>query len=82
MATIKPVYGEDVAVFDRRGDDRKSYRIAFKLPQSVLAPLSADQQIGIAEIMMGGNLVATVPLVAPSAVPSKPSLMQRLLGRR
>ena len=82
VGAIKPVYGEDVAVFSRRGNENYPYKIAFKLPQSVAAPLSAGQRIGTAEIAIDGKQVATAPLVAAADVAAKPSLMQRLLGRR
>jgi D-alanyl-D-alanine carboxypeptidase (penicillin-binding protein 5/6) len=80
--SLEPLYGDDMALFTARDSAKNSYKVELKLPNSVAAPLKAGEQIGTAAIMMNGKRVASAPLVAAADVASKPSWMERLLGRR
>ncbi len=79
---IKPVWGGDAAVFMKRGDEGKVIKVDYKLPPAVSAPIRAGQQIGTADVLENGKPIATISLLAPSAVAvAKGSLVARLLGR-
>lgn len=79
-AQIVPVWGADLRVFTKRGEENRSYTLAFELPSQLNAPLKAGQQIGIGEVMVGGHAVAQAPLLAPTAV-ARGSLWSRLASR-
>lgn len=80
VSTVKPVWGEDVALFLKRGDDQDHVKIVYELPASVSAPLSNGQQLGVARVMLDGRQVAAPALVAPGALAAGGSLLHRLLG--
>ena len=71
VASIKPVFANDAAVFTRRDAAAKTVEVAYDLPPSISAPLKAGQRIGSARITQDGKAVATVALVAPADVPSR-----------
>jgi hypothetical protein len=54
--------------------------VEFQLPTSLAAPIRAGQLVGVGQAISGGKVVASAPLVAPEAIGSRPSLMQRLRG--
>jgi len=74
---IVPVWGEDLRLFTRRGEENRSFTLAFDLPARLNAPLAAGQQVGIGELMVAGRPVARAPLLAPAAV-ARGSLWSRL----
>jgi len=78
-AGFKPVWGDNLSVLQKRGDDA-SFKVDFQLPASVAAPIRAGQQVGVGQASVGGKVVASAPLVAPAAIGPKPSLLQRLRG--
>ncbi|HTW86694.1 MAG TPA: D-alanyl-D-alanine carboxypeptidase family protein [Candidatus Binataceae bacterium] len=80
VSTIKPVWGEDVALFLKRSDDKSQVKIAYELPASVSAPLAEGQQLGVARVMLDGRQVAAPALLAPGALTAGGSLFHRLLG--
>ena len=83
VASLKPVFGGDAAVFTKRTDDAKSsiLKVAYNLPPSVPAPIKAGQQLGTAEVTEDGKAVATVALLAPTDVPRESSIVKRLLSK-
>ncbi|HUY27455.1 MAG TPA: D-alanyl-D-alanine carboxypeptidase family protein [Candidatus Binataceae bacterium] len=82
VASIKPVFASDATVFIRRDDSAKTVEVAYNLPPSIAAPLKAGQRIGTAEVTRDGKAVATVALVAPADVPSRPAgIVGRILGK-
>jgi hypothetical protein len=52
----------------------------FHLPDSIVAPIHAGQQVGAGQAISGGKVMASAPLVAPAAIGPRPSLLQRLRG--
>jgi D-alanyl-D-alanine carboxypeptidase (penicillin-binding protein 5/6) len=80
VSTIKPLWGQNVALFLKRGDQKNHVKVVYQLPASVDAPLAAGQQIGVARVMLDGREVASSALVAPDALPANGSLFHRLLG--
>ncbi|MDO8434227.1 MAG: D-alanyl-D-alanine carboxypeptidase family protein [Candidatus Binatus sp.] len=78
---IKPVWGSDAGVFQKRGDAKTDLKVDYNLPPSVAAPVKAGQQIGTANVLAGGKPVATIALLAPADIPKKTSMIKRLLGR-
>jgi D-alanyl-D-alanine carboxypeptidase (penicillin-binding protein 5/6) len=78
--SIKPVWGGDASVFVKRGDANNAIKVNYNLPPSIEAPVKAGQQIGAANVTAGGKSVATIALLAPSAIAKKASLTKRLLG--
>jgi len=80
MANLKPVWSIDAAVFVKRGEGRGAYKIDYKLPASVAAPVKAGQHIGTGAIIVAGKLQQEIPLLAPTEVAGG-SWWQRLMGK-
>ena len=78
--SIKPVWGSDAGVFVKRGDEKSAIKVDYNLPPSVVAPVKAGQQIGVASVTEGGKPVTTIPIVAASDVAKSTSLTKRLLS--
>lgn len=66
---------EDVSVTVRRGAGGVETRVS--VPAEVEGPLAAESRVGSVEVVYGGEVVETVPLVTASAVP-RPSLFGRI----
>jgi serine-type D-Ala-D-Ala carboxypeptidase (penicillin-binding protein 5/6) len=79
LASLRPVWGRNLSVMQKRGDEG-ALKVEFQLPASLAAPIRAGQQVGVGEATSGGKVVASAPLLAPEAIGSRPSLMQRLRG--
>ena len=80
IASFKPVWGDDLAVFARHGDEKNAVKLRFDLPQSVAAPIKGGQRLGIGEVMVDGKVVGSAPLVAPADV-QRQSLFSRLSSK-
>ena len=78
-ANFKPVWGHNFSVLQKRGEEAAA-KVEFQLPASLAAPIRAGQLVGVGQAIAGGKVVASAPLVAPEAIGSQPSLMQRLRG--
>lgn len=82
VASIKPIFAGDAAVFTRRDEAAKAVELDYNLPPQVAAPLKAGQQIGTAQIMQDGKAIDTIALVAPVDVPKKSGgVVGRILGK-
>lgn len=82
VASIKPIFAGDAAVFTRRDEAAKAVELDYNLPPEVAAPLKAGQQIGTAQIMQDGKAIDTIALVAPVDVPKKSGgVVGRILGK-
>lgn len=82
VASIKPIFAGDAAVFTRRNESAKTVELDYNLPQEVAAPLKAGQQIGTAQVMRDGKAIDTIALVAPADVPKKSGgIVGRILGK-
>jgi len=79
LASFKPIWGGNLSVMQKRGDET-ALKVEFQLPASVAAPIRAGQQVGLGQAMSGGRVLASAPLVAPAAIGSRLSLMERLRG--
>ena len=79
LASLRPVWGRNLSVMQKRGDEG-ALKVEFQLPASLAAPIRVGQQVGVGEATSGGKVLASAPLVAPEAIGSRPSLMQRLRG--
>ncbi len=80
VTAVKPVWGEDVALFLKRDDSKGRLKIVYELPDSVSAPVAQGQQLGVARVMLDGRQVAAPALVAPGTLAAGGSLLHRLLG--
>jgi serine-type D-Ala-D-Ala carboxypeptidase (penicillin-binding protein 5/6) len=80
VASFQPVWGRDLSVLVKRSDDG-AVKINYQLPSSVAAPIRAGQHLGDAQAISAGKVMAVAPIVAPSAVGSRPPLLRRILGR-
>jgi serine-type D-Ala-D-Ala carboxypeptidase (penicillin-binding protein 5/6) len=78
--SVKPVWARDVSVFVKRDEAKRAFKLDYKLPVSVAAPVTAGQTIGMGVLSMGSNAPQEVPLVAAQDVP-RGTLVQRLMGR-
>jgi D-alanyl-D-alanine carboxypeptidase (penicillin-binding protein 5/6) len=79
LASFKPVWGGNLSVLQKRGDDA-ALKMEFHVPDSIVAPIRAGQQVGAGQATSGGKVLASAPLVAPAAIGPRPSLLQRLRG--
>jgi D-alanyl-D-alanine carboxypeptidase len=79
LANFTPVWGRNLSVMQKRGDE-PTLKAEFQLPVSLAAPIRAGQQVGVGQATSGGRVLASAPLVAPAAIGSRRSLMQRLRG--
>jgi serine-type D-Ala-D-Ala carboxypeptidase (penicillin-binding protein 5/6) len=77
VSSFKPAWGRNLSVLQKRGDEA-ALKVEFQLPASFAAPISAGQQVGVGEATSGGKARASAPLVAPAAIGSQPSILQRL----
>jgi D-alanyl-D-alanine carboxypeptidase (penicillin-binding protein 5/6) len=79
---IVPVWGDDAAIFMKRGDEKTSYKVNYSIPAMIAAPVRAGQKIGSAEVIVDGQSTATVALLAPSDVAAKKAtLVDRVLSK-
>jgi D-alanyl-D-alanine carboxypeptidase len=79
---LVPVWGDDAAVFMKRGDEKTAYKVNYAVPAMIAAPVTAGQKIGTAEVIVAGQSTSTIALLAPSDVAEKkPSLVGRLLSK-
>lgn len=81
LPSLTPVWGDDAAVFLKRGDAKTAYKVQYDLPASIAAPVKAGQKIGSAQVLVEGQPAAPIALVAPSDVAKKSGLVNRLLSR-
>lgn len=80
IASFKPVWGEDLAVLARHGDEKDAVKLRFELPQSVAAPVKSGQRLGMGEVMVDGKVAGNAPLIAPTDV-RRQSFFSRLVGK-
>jgi serine-type D-Ala-D-Ala carboxypeptidase (penicillin-binding protein 5/6) len=66
---LKPVWGADLTVFMKHGEDKNSLKVNFDLPPKLQAPIKAGQDVGTGKVTIDGHLAATAPLVAPTNIP-------------
>ncbi len=79
---LVPVWGDDAAVFMKRGDDKAAFKVNYFVPSTVSAPIKAGQKIGSAEVIVEGQPTTTVALLASSDIAAKKAnLASRLLSR-
>ena len=82
VASIKPIFAGDAAVFTRRDEAAKAVELDYNLPPEVAAPLKAGQQIGTAQVMQDGKATCTIALVAPSMSRKRSGgVVGRILGK-
>jgi D-alanyl-D-alanine carboxypeptidase (penicillin-binding protein 5/6) len=77
---FKPVWGADLSVFMKHGEEKKAVKIAFELPPKVEAPIKAGQDIGKGVVTVDGQPAGSAPLVAPADIPQG-GIISRLIGR-
>ncbi|HLI79566.1 MAG TPA: D-alanyl-D-alanine carboxypeptidase family protein [Candidatus Binataceae bacterium] len=79
---VVPIWGDDAAVFMKRGDNKAAYKVNYEVPATIAAPVRAGQKIGKAEVMVDGQSPTTIALLAPSDIAEKkPGLVDRLLRK-
>ena len=79
ISSFKPVWAADAAVFIKRGAQKDSFTINYKLPTAIAAPVKAGQPVGAGEIIVQGKPQPAIAIVAPADV-ARGSLLQRLIG--
>lgn len=81
-AKLVPFWGDDAAVFMKRGDEKAAYKVNYEVPATLAAPIKAGQKIGSAEVIVGGQTTSTIALLAPSEVAGKKTtVVGRLLSK-
>jgi len=80
VGELRPVWGQDLSVFLKHGDEKQGFTLSYDLPASVSAPIKAGQQVGTGRVVIDGRTVASAPLIAPAAV-ARGSLWQRFASR-
>lgn len=76
---LKPVFARDISVLVKRVDGKKDVKLAYRMPESVTAPIKAGQRIGVAQAIVDGKPAASAALIAPAEV-TRASLWQRILN--
>jgi serine-type D-Ala-D-Ala carboxypeptidase (penicillin-binding protein 5/6) len=79
VGSLQPVWGRDLRVLLKRNDDA-SFKINYRLPESVAAPIHAGQRLGEGQAVSGAKVIAAAPIVAPAAVGPQPPLLRRLFS--
>jgi hypothetical protein len=77
---LKPVWGADLTVFMKHGDQKTAFKVDYELPPKLQAPIKAGQDVGIGNVTVDGHLAGSAPLIAPAAIP-RGSIFSRLIGR-
>jgi D-alanyl-D-alanine carboxypeptidase (penicillin-binding protein 5/6) len=80
VASLKPVWGDDLAVFARHGGEKEAIKLRFDLPQSVAAPIKSGQRVGTGEVIVDGKPAGSAPLIAPADI-QRGSLFSRIVGK-
>jgi D-alanyl-D-alanine carboxypeptidase (penicillin-binding protein 5/6) len=80
ISSLKPVWGTDASIFVKRGAEKGAYKIDFRLPASIRAPVRTGQQVGTGGILVAGKLQQEIPLLAPADV-GEGSWWRRLMGK-
>jgi serine-type D-Ala-D-Ala carboxypeptidase (penicillin-binding protein 5/6) len=76
---FKPVWGADLNLFMRHGQEERAIKIAFDLPSRLQAPITAGQEVGKGVVTVDGHPAGSAPLVAPTAIPQG-GLISRLMS--
>ena len=71
---------EDVYLPLLVGERKEDYRLDYRLPFSVMAPVLAGDEVGEIEIKLNGKDIGTVPLVATRDIREGSSLPSLLVG--
>jgi serine-type D-Ala-D-Ala carboxypeptidase (penicillin-binding protein 5/6) len=79
VSSLKPVWGADASLLVKRENAKAAYRIDYKLPSSITAPIKAGKRIGTGEITVDGKVRQDVPLIAPADL-GRGTVWQRLSG--
>ncbi|MFI5397098.1 MAG: D-alanyl-D-alanine carboxypeptidase family protein [Candidatus Binatia bacterium] len=74
---VRVVAGGDVAILAKRAEKRK-FSLELSLPGKVLAPLSANAEVGQVVVKDGDAVVGTVPALAADPVEKQNSIWDRL----
>lgn len=77
---FKPVWGADLDVFMKHGEDKGALKVDFVLPPKVQAPIKAGQEVGTGNVTVDGHVAASAPLVAPADIP-RGGIISRLMGK-
>ena len=66
---IRAVTSEPISLVIKR-IRLKEFKTQFVLPKSLKAPLKRGQKIGVLNVMMNGNLIASTSLIVPEEIPA------------
>jgi serine-type D-Ala-D-Ala carboxypeptidase (penicillin-binding protein 5/6) len=79
-AQIKPVWGADLDVFVKHGEEKTAFKVDYALPARLQAPIKAGQDLGTGNVTVDGQVAGSAPLIAPEDVP-RGGILSRLIGR-
>jgi len=77
---IKPVWGADLNVFMKHGEEKTAFKVDYALPASLQAPIKAGQDLGTGNVTVDGQVAGSAPLIAPEDVP-RGGILSRLIGK-
>jgi D-alanyl-D-alanine carboxypeptidase (penicillin-binding protein 5/6) len=77
---FKPVWGEDLNVFMKHGQEKSAVKIAFDLPSKLKAPIAAGQDVGKGVVTVDGQPAGSAALIAPADI-QQGGIISRLIGR-
>ena len=77
---FKPVWGSDLNVFMKHGEEKSAIKVAFDMPPKLQAPIKAGQGVGKGVVTIAGQPGGSAPLVAPADIPQG-GIISRLIGR-
>ncbi len=77
---LKPVWGADLNIFMKHGDEKTAFKVDYELPAKLQAPIKAGQDIGTGNVIVDGQAAGSAPLIAPADVP-RGGILSRLYGK-
>jgi D-alanyl-D-alanine carboxypeptidase (penicillin-binding protein 5/6) len=77
---IKPVWGANLNVFMKHGEEKTTFKVDYALPATLPAPIKAGQDLGTGNVTIDGQVAGSAPLIAPEDVP-RGGILSRLIGK-
>jgi D-alanyl-D-alanine carboxypeptidase (penicillin-binding protein 5/6) len=77
---FKPVWGADLNIFMKHGEEKTAFKVDYELPPKLQAPIKAGQDLGTGNVTIDGQAAGSAPLIAPADIP-RGGVLARLIGR-
>jgi D-alanyl-D-alanine carboxypeptidase (penicillin-binding protein 5/6) len=77
---LRPVWGSDLALFIKRDTPASAVKVAYEIPESVEAPITPGQKLGMAQVTLNEKPAGSAAIVAPTAIAASRSIVHRFMG--